>query len=314
MKGLIRLDISSSIGTGHFQRMVNLADAMPDIDFTFLVKTDNPESKIFKNFKVCFIRGDDLPAVASIAKDFHFIIYDLLHYRKNYIQQAKKLTDKLTITFHEYDDYSMASDLTINYNFFKGFEEKESASFLAGPRYIIFNDTVLNTCSGKEQGVFVSFGGADPSGYTIKFIKEIANNLTQIPFHVHTGPFFSHRDRLDNLRIADNVVLHDQPHNLYELMSQARLAVTAGGNMLYELMYLKKWSFVLAHNTHQKEFAYIAARHKACEYVGDKQNINWTILRKKLEKEYMIPSRKPSCQIDGQGKYRIAKKINNLLN
>ncbi len=314
MKGLIRLDISSRIGTGHFQRMVNLADVMPGIDFTFLVKTDKPESKIFKNHNVLFISENSLETLLGYANEARFLIFDLLHYKRNFIKQVKKNTGKLTITFHEYSDYSTASDLIINYNFFDGFEAKESSSFLAGPRYIIFNSTLLKTISGTVEGVFVSFGGADPSGFTISFINEVANRLTQIPFHIHIGPFFRHRNRLRNTNLGKNVIVHDQPCNLYNLMAEARLAVTAAGNMLYELIYLQKWCFVLAHNAHQKEFAYMAACHGACEFVGEKKNIDWTLLRKKLEKEYMIPGHTPSYHIDGQGKYRIAKAISNLLN
>ena len=314
MNGLIRLDITSRIGTGHFQRMMNLAYAMPDVDFTFLIKTDNPESVLFHGHKVFFTGDNDLSDLAYHSRNTDFIIYDLLHYSKDYIKQVKKITGKLTITFHEYNDYSTASDLAINYNFFNGFEKKESPSCLAGPRYVIFNDTLLSTRSSAEKGVFVSFGGADPSGFTIKFINEIANRLTQIPFNMHIGPFFRHRDHLENLHISDNVILHDQPRNLYELMSQAHLAVTAGGNMLYELIFLQKWSFTLAHNVHQKEFAVNAANYGACKYMGDKDTIDWGFFRNVLEDAYMRPARISAYEIDGKGKYRIVNRINELMN
>jgi len=314
MKGLIRLDISSRIGTGHFQRMLNLADVLPDIDFTFLIKTDNPQNIIFKNHKVHFIGEDSLEALAAHAKDAHFIILDLLHYKRNFIKQVKEITGKLTITFHEYNDYSSASDLAINYNFFSGFEGKESSSFLAGPRYIIFNATLLNTRASIGEGVFVSFGGADPSGFTVRFINEIANQLTEIPFHIHIGPFFGHRKHLANIHIGDNVILHDQPSDLYDLMARSSMAVTAAGNMLYEFIYLQKRCFVLAHNAHQTEFATIAARHKACEYAGDKKTIDWVSVRSKLANAYTAPAIVPAYHIDGMGKYRIAKKISQILN
>ena len=114
--------------------------------------------------------------------------------------------------------------------------------------------------------------------------------------------------------MADNVILHDQPHNLYDLMSQARLAVTAGGNMLYELMFLQKWSFTLAHNVHQKEFAVNAANYGACKYLGDKDTIDWRFFGNVLEDAYMTPARIPAYEIDGKGKYRIVSKINELRN
>lgn len=313
MKGLIRLDISSRIGTGHFQRMVNLADVMPAIDFTFLIKTDDPTNKLFQGHKVFFIGGDDLSELVNHSRNAHLIIHDLLHYRIDYIEQAKEKTGKITITFHEYNDYSTASDMAVNYNFFDGFEKKESSSFLAGPKYTIFNDTLLNTKSNTSDGIFVSFGGADPSGFTIRFIKEIANQLTEIPFNIHIGPFFSHQALLANLHIENNVALHNQPHNLYELMSKACMAVTAGGNMLYELIFLRKWSFALAHNAHQKEFALNAANYKACRYIGDKETTDWAFFRDEIKNAYMTPARIPAYDIDGQGKYRIAKKIYDLL-
>ncbi len=313
MNGLIRLDISSRIGTGHFHRMMNLAHAMPDIDFAFLIKTDNPENKLFRGHKVFFMGDNDFSDLAYHSRNTDFIIYDLLHYSKDYIKQVKEITGKLTITFHEYNDYSAVSDLAINYNFFNGFEKKESPSFLAGPRYIIFNDTLLNTRSSVGKGVFVSFGGADPSGFTIKFINEIANHLTKIPFNIHIGPFFRQSDQLENLHMADNVILHDQPRNLYDLMSQARLAVTAGGNMLYEIMFLQKWSFTLAHNVHQKEFALNAANYGACKYMGDKDTIDWGFFKSVLEYAYMMPAKTPTYEIDGKGKQRIVNKINELL-
>ena len=105
------------------------------------------------------------------SKKIDLIILDKLHYEDDYIKSIKILTDKKVVSFHEYQDYSKYSDLKINYNLFNGFEINTDTSLLSGPKYIIFDDGVEKNDKIKEQFVFVSFGGSDPSDILTSFVN-----------------------------------------------------------------------------------------------------------------------------------------------
>ena len=142
---LVRLDITNEIGTGHFRRMNVLANYLLPIEFLFLIITDDEENAILRKSQVFFTnRKNEFNDIKTILNDYDIdiLIFDLLHYEKEYLKQIKKMTDKKIVSFHEHNDNSKNSDLAINYNLFEGFENNQDPQFLSGYKYIIFNDEI----------------------------------------------------------------------------------------------------------------------------------------------------------------------------
>jgi len=310
---LVRLDISKQIGTGHFRRIINLSNFMSEDDFIFLIKTDNQKNGIFNNISKFFLTEEnEEEIIRDIISKIHIdlILLDLLHYSKDYIKNMKHLTDKKIVSFHEYQDSSTFSDLIINYNMFDNFEKRESQKFLAGPKYIIFDDSIDDKfICPKIDYVFVSFGGSDPSGLLEKFILQIATKLLYIEFYIHIGDF----KELEGISLTDNIKILDKPKNLFKYMSGAVTAVTAAGNMMYELMYFEVPSFVISHNKHQDEFAKNAEKFDGIKYMGLHDNIDFTVLKNNIEFLFNEKNKDYKFNIDNLGKKRIANSIYGLI-
>ncbi len=312
MNILVRLDISKKIGTGHFRRMLNLSKCMSNHNFYFAVYTDNKLNSVFKNLNIYFLdTNEEVEEVNQICKNenIDIIILDKLHYDEEYIKLIKSTTHRKIVSFHEYQDYSEYSDLKINYNFFDGFESNTNGTLLAGPKYIIFDNEIEKIDTIKDDFIFVSFGGSDPSGMINDFVEHIALKLEHINFKIHIGNFNNiNRDSIKNIEFLY------QPSNLFKYMASSRSAITAGGNMMYELMYLNIPSLVVAHNKHQEEFALNAAKYNCIKYLGLTDEVSFSALLQEIETLYNHSFNK-SCkkQIDNQGKNRIVKAIERVV-
>lgn len=314
MNFLIRLDISKKIGTGHFRRMLNLTQYLSMHNFTFLVSTDNKINDIFKNKDIYFTdtqhEVEDIGNLVEKKKITAFIL-DLLHYPDEYIMNLKFKFNKKIISFHEYNDLSDYSDLAINYNLINYDKYISSEKTLLGPQYIIFDNQLLKTAKKecKEEYIFVSFGGSDPSSLIESFIVNIANKMTEYNFYIHLGNF--KKINQDKINITSNMTILEQPQDLFSYMKSAKFAITAAGNMMYELMYFKIPMIVIAHNEHQAEFANNASKLKCIKYLGLAKNLDFNLLENNIKKLYGL-SCQYSTKIDGDGLLKIKQAIEKV--
>lgn len=308
MKILVRLNISKQIGTGHFRRMLNLANFMSNNQFVFIVNTDDKSNTIFEDKNIVFINNEDEFFEILKNNNYDVIIFDFLKYDENYIENIKNIVSSPIASFHEYNDYNKYSDLVINYNLFNGHDKFSNKNYLFGPEYIIFSDEIekYNQIK-KENYVFVSFGGSDPSNLTQKFIEEIALKRDDLKFKIHVGNF-NNIDMIEKKNIEYLVT----PKDVFIYMSAAKLAITAGGNMMYELIYFNTPCIVIAHNEHQEEFASNAQKLGCIEYIGKTADYNSDKLTEKIDFLYLKKTNNLSF-IDNNGKKKIANAIQRLV-
>ena len=172
-------------------------------------------------------------------------------------------------------------------------------------------DLLRTTRATTTAGVLVTFGGSDPSGFTAAFLEQVASRLPEIPFVVHTGPFSEgslHRFQ----RLGANIRPPGSGESLFNLLASCRMVVTAGGNVMYEAMYMGVIPLVVAHNLHQAEFASNAARLGACRYFGAHPEVDWSALVQDLHSNYDVPPKPRGLLVDGLGTKRLAERIARL--
>lgn len=308
MNILVRLNITKQIGTGHFRRMFNLANFMSSHDFVFIVYTDDKSNTIFEGKNIIFINTEEEFFKLLRKTKYDINIFDFLRYEENYIKSIKSIVSSPIVSFHEYNDYDESSDLVVNYNMFNGYDYVVNKKYLFGPEYIIFSDDIVKYKDiKKEDFIFVSFGGSDPSGLTQKFIDEIALKRDDLKFKIHIGNF-------NNINMIQkiNIKYLINPKDIFAHMSSARLAITAGGNMMYELIYFNTPCIVIAHNEHQEEFALNAQKFGCVEYFGKTTNYSSDELIEKIDSSYLNKLNNSSF-IDNNGKKKIANAIKKLV-
>ncbi len=106
---------------------------------------------------------------------------------------------------------------------------------LLGPRYSLlraeFRARPRRTAPAQLRRVLVMLGGSDARGLTTRVARLCRQLLTEVAVDVVVGPLASLSDELSAL----DVTIHRAPPDLVTLMTNADLAVSAGGQTNYEL-------------------------------------------------------------------------------
>ncbi len=312
-KALIRVDISSNVGTGHFRRMKNLAEVMKEsVRFRFVVKTDDKANNVFFGSDIIFIdKSDEIFTVLNIEQGIDFIIFDQLEYSEELFATVKEqYRDIVLIAFHENTKFSDRVDLSINYNTFHGFQSfSDSGHLLCGPRYMIFNGEISKYKNGAKakDGIFVSFGGSDPCDFTGKLIEFVLSRKFENNFHIFVGPMYE--KELKSFE-SNNIFVHKYPEDFFSLMSSFSKCIVSGGNTMYESLYLGVPVCILAQNTHQAEFAMTLAKEYDQYFAGVGDEINWSTVEEFIKSDELNI---PVNVFDLEGAKRISDKILGLV-
>jgi UDP-2,4-diacetamido-2,4,6-trideoxy-beta-L-altropyranose hydrolase len=112
---------------------------------------------------------------------------------------------------------------------------------LLGPRYALlrpwFGDLPPRRAAPRVARVLVTLGGADPESSTMAVVHAVQRALPEAALDVVIGPLFGPVPDLDRRAAADppRLRLHRGLDDLSTLMAAADLAISAGGQTLYEL-------------------------------------------------------------------------------
>ena len=294
--------------------MSHLTEKINRNNIFFLVNTDDSDNTIFKNSNIIFTNNkNEQSNFESLieSKKIKYIVLDMLRYKDKYIENLKNKFNKNIISFHEYEDYSSYSDLSFNCNMFDRKNPKHIKNLHQGEKYIIFNDKIEDFKNKKKKDyIFVNFGGSDPSNFTLKFIKEIITNLPDQKFIIHLSSFYFFN--LNKVKLPKNIKINTDGDLIFKLLSNSKLAILAGGNIMYEAIYLKTPTFVIAHNKHQETFARNAEQKKLVQFFGTGKNINFKKLLLSIKYfKYQILD-KNKFFIDNKGKKRILNAIRRI--
>jgi len=145
-----------------------------------------------------------------------------------------------------------------------------------GPEYAFLRPEFFEQSSNiKKRGgivkrIFISFGGIDKSNVTQKALEAVINNnYNDIAIDVVVGKEFQYKDELERYRKEfPQVTLHVQPSKIAELMSNADLAIGAGGTMMWERYFLGLPSLVISIADNQVEQTVSANAIGVIYYLG----------------------------------------------
>ena len=78
-------------------------------------------------------------------------------------------------------------------------------------------------------------GGSDITNLTSNIVKSLLS-IENIKISIIVGPFFSHHQELKNIiKSNQNITLNVSPSKIWKLFSKADVAISNGGNTLFEL-------------------------------------------------------------------------------
>ncbi len=253
---LFRVDAGPQIGLGHLQRCLSLASALRQLDATCLFLT-NEESNLldrvtrfgFSGYRLDAIESwsaEDLAQAISIAgaHGCDAIIVDSDYEGDGYLDQLRK-AGFFVCAIEDMAPHPFPCQLVVNGDAHAHQLPYHSSSgdtlFLLGPEYSILRAEFWKigprVVSDGVENILVTFGGADPYSLTPRVLKLLNELPGTFSVAAIIGPFFNNIREIEAAveRAERPIRLVHSPDSVCSLMLESGLAVSAGGQTLYEL-------------------------------------------------------------------------------
>ncbi|MBD79838.1 MAG: cytidine 5'-phosphate N-acetylneuraminic acid synthetase [Crocinitomicaceae bacterium] len=251
-----------AIGLGHVFRVLTIAHEILDHKVTFLCTKESELAvqKITSGEYYSVIQNKDLLSeVLQIKPDL--VINDILNTDKDYVQGLKEYGIKV-INFEDIGEGAAYTDITVNELYDTPIIDADN--ILWGKDYLFLRDEFIgarpNEFSEQVDSILISFGGTDPSNYTLEALKLILPVCVDhgIKIYIVTGNGYSHKDALKDY-IAQ-CGYHNIEHTsatgiISSIMENVQIGISSNGRTTYELAHMNIVSMVMSHhereNTHK---------------------------------------------------------------
>ena len=291
---LFRADGNSTIGSGHIMRCLSIADALRDRgkECIFVTAGSEMEDRIRSIGFETRVLGtdyrqmeDELPAMLGILRELvpETLIVDSYYVTSAYFRAIPQ--DVRTVYIDDLATCAFPTDIVLNYNLFAAEEtyrelykrfDVRCPTLLLGSRYAPLRKEFHN-CEARElkeriENVLVLTGGADPGHVALRYLRHLVRSPLQhrFCFHFVLGAMNSDVKEIRNLASGcENIEIHENVSQMYALMSQCDVAISASGSTLYELCAcgVPIIAYVLADN--QIELARAFQNRGAALFAGD---------------------------------------------
>ena len=197
---------------------------------------------------------------------------------------------------------------------------------LLGPRFVLLREEFASPGRGDVRNdiarVLISTGGSDPGCRTPQLMRLVHAALPDAHLDVVAGPYFSEAllGDLDRLAAILPASIHRNPRRMRALMADADLAVTAGGQTVYELAATGTPAIAVCFADNQRANLTGMAARGALVYAGDVSDAAVDVV---LTAHIRALAGDPGARqrmssrarevVDGQGAARVADEVLALL-
>ena len=325
----VRADGNSRIGMGHVMRCLAISKelAAKGEQVTFIIADDGASDFIEKSGYKCYVLGTEftqmeaeLPKLMDILPDKAKVLIDSYFVTETYL---KKVKEKCTVFYmDDLDAVPYPVDCVINGNIYGGDIKYNVPMVLGGCEYApLRREYVEARAKTSPQYILITTGSSDPYSITKKILEGIVMRpaLMEKSIKIVCGRFNkdfeeikAYEQRYENIEVLQNVL------DMWNLMSGAMLAVTAGGTTMNELSCMGVpvacFSFVdnqerIVSTYVEKGYAYYGGDYlkegdEMIHYLCN--SLEELVQNEDLRKFY---SDKASRLVDGLGSVRIAEAI-----
>lgn len=251
----IRADANERIGTGHVMRCMVISDALKQCgqQVCFLI-ADDKGSRLLKDRNQEYLilhtdyasMEDELPRLRQLFEDREpdFFLVDSYFAAPEYLREVRKY-----VPVGLMDDGALGgypADVLINYNIFAndslyGTEEEAQTRYLLGPEYVPLRKEFTGAdyaVRERAERVLITTGGSDKYNLGTELLKRAlaGTDTADLQYTVVSGVYNMYfrelqelASRHENVRVCSNV------SDMWRLMRESDLAVSAGGSTMYEL-------------------------------------------------------------------------------
>lgn len=286
-----RVDAHYNFGIGHVYRCLNLALGLREdmgIESHFLVLAHTLKSGVKqflsdRNFQFSVVSGgNEYIEDITLTKDFIrkqgrcVMVVDLLSpdstdrdllddenlvftHVPRYLESLHELNVPLLAITDEMERIDIRPDVVVDpacHFPAMNFDDIPGTRFYLGPDYYFLGSDFVRLLDRSKQitrkahNVLVVFGGSDLDGFIVKTVRAL-EDVDSIQLKVVLGPAVLQNDVIINtLERTRAIVLHAPP-SIAQLIFDADIAITHGGNTVYELAAMRTPTVVLCRRERQ---------------------------------------------------------------
>lgn len=325
----VRADGNSRIGMGHVMRCLAICKELVSMgeQVTFIVADNGAVDLIEKSGHKCYVLGTEftemeaeLPKLLQILPENTKVLIDSYFVTEFYLKKIKE--NRTVFYMDDLDAVPYPVDCVINGNVYGGDIEYNVPMVLGGCKYAPLRREYVDARSKvNPKHILITTGSSDPYSITKKVLKGIVMRpaLLEKPIKIVCGRFNkdfeeikAYGQQYKNIEVLQNVP------DMWNLMSGAMLAVTAGGTTMNELSCMGVpvvcFSFVdnqerIVSTYVEKGYAYYGGDYlkegdEMIDYLCN--SLEELVQNETLRKFY---SDKAFALVDGLGSVRIAEAI-----
>jgi len=256
MNVLFRVDANSQIGMGHLQRCLSLARAfvLQKCDVLFLIKDDLRASERIAQFRFKdhniesdLSLNEDLQVTLTFLKhkNFEIMVADSYEFDADYLLILRQ-AGYCVVFIDDLAQISFPCHFVINGGIYAEKLDYRSSTgdtqFLLGPKYMLLRQEFWNIpkrmTKPEVKKILVTVGGSDSNNVTPAFLDTLSKIDGDFNVDVIVGPFFDNVPEIESAAMRfgnERVQLFRSPTSVCDLMLNCDLAVSGGGQTLYEL-------------------------------------------------------------------------------
>ena len=341
LKVAFRVDGHAELGMGHLMRCLALARSIKekaDSDILFITKGNEETIKrIFseghriKSIPIGSSKDEESALAIDELKLFKpaVIITDLPYTTADFLKELKKL-GRLLVSIDDLALVTFCSDLvTSGYLSAKLKKYKmtnPAAKLFIGADYLMLNKKFeeMNKKRRKiiknARSTLVTLGGADPANLTAKVVKALCKINKKLKVTLVLGPAYVHNRELLELlnEIKDSkpkFVVKSNVKEMTKLMMEADVAITAGGETIYELAATGTPAINISHVEHQSINARELERKGVVINLGLGKDVSEEQISSTVE--YLLEDNKRRQKMSARGKKLVdgkgAKRVAELI-
>jgi UDP-2,4-diacetamido-2,4,6-trideoxy-beta-L-altropyranose hydrolase len=249
----VRTTASKQIGFGHLRRCLTLAGELragihAHAGIEFWIQGDLAALAVAEadGFPARQVAGPEPATTAALvrATGIGTLIVDAYDVDEASFSALRPLLRHGLVALDDLADRFLDVDMIINGSPHAAklrYRSAPDALRLLGPEYAllrpIFRELAVHSSGAAVTRVLVTMGGADPHGATALVVAAVRRALPGAKVDLVIGPLFGPVPDLEDLALREpsSVHLHRAPGDLAPLMADADIAVSGGGQTLYEL-------------------------------------------------------------------------------
>ena len=319
MRVVFRTEGNEKQGMGDVWGSIALADEFSKSSDEIIFVLSGGEKAIEllggRGYQTCIAESVEEELVLLRRFQPHVVIVIKLNNEPQYIKALKALTQHV-VTIDDAGDGSRYADTRINVLYHTYGAETD-------PKYITLRSEFRDPnrkekpVRKKVQEILIMQGGSDTHGFTPSIVRSLEGMLIRPKCNLIIGPEFRHEKELDESLATSSLdlIVHNNPRNLAELMWSADLAVTAGGLGMFELACIGTPSVVVCGERFEEETASRLEQSGVVVNLGFGAAINYEDLSKTIDSLALDWSRRKRMSVlgkklvDGKGSERIVRMI-----